>query len=160
MDFPTLLIEFPQRVMCQLDIFPFEFRTVEHCLVFRFISWISQLSWSSSRKELRGKRVLDLYGLLISSIVFTLSAFLCEASKATRGALPAYIACLATIICCWLGSRFCEYSDHFDKTIFGNITSIVESTGTSDRQVSVQGTPKAWSHDYHRESCQWPGLQS
>ena len=47
---------------------------------------------------------------------------------------------------------FCEYSDHFDKTIFGNITSIVESRGTSDRQVSVQGTPKAWSHDYHRES--------
>ena len=43
---------------------------------------------------------MDLYGLLISSIVFTLSAFLCEASKATRGALPAYIACLATISCC------------------------------------------------------------
>ena len=43
---------------------------------------------------------IDLYGLLISSIVFTLSAFLCEASKATRGALPAYIACLATISCC------------------------------------------------------------
>jgi len=34
------------------------------------------------------------YGLLISSSELTLRAFLWEASRATKGALPAYIACL------------------------------------------------------------------
>ena len=50
-------------------------------------------SWVPTKKM--GENIS--YGLPISSIEFTLRAFLCEASKATRGALPAYIACLGGI---------------------------------------------------------------
>ena len=45
-NFPFVHHYFWGRVMCQLDIFPFEFRTVEHCLVWweswptcRWIRW-------------------------------------------------------------------------------------------------------------------------
>ena len=66
---------------------------------FSFISRIAQhLIELSSHKEYGRKYLSGIsYGLPISSIEFTLRAFLCEASKATRGALPAYIACLGGI---------------------------------------------------------------
>ena len=81
---------FKGPVICQIDVF------IKSLIYFMdrvpAKSYVGNVFWIFVQ--------MDLYGLLISSIVFTLSAFLCEASKATRGALPAYIACLATIMCC------------------------------------------------------------
>ena len=113
MDFPTLLVEFPQRV------------TWETCF---------GSLWTAHLLDRVHPQCISVWSL-----------------QGHQGRL-ASVHCLPGNNYVLLDGSFCEYSDHFDKTIFGNITSIVESTGTSDRQVSVQGTPKAWSHDYHRES--------
>ena len=43
-NFPFVHHYFWGRVMCQLDIFPFEFRTVEHCLVW----WTRRPTWMMS----------------------------------------------------------------------------------------------------------------
>ena len=45
-NFPFVHHYFWGGVMCQLDIFPFEFRTVEHCLV---LNWVDQTFRSTSR---------------------------------------------------------------------------------------------------------------